>query len=102
MSNAGNPLPPSWGTKPIVATGEKPRQGPDLWERLERRAAEVSGKYDNDASLLLNDATDHFAGARPQADPRAWSQLLIYCPTGLLVKALCWRLYKRFTYRWRN
>ena len=40
------------------------------------------------AEGLLNEAADYFAATLPDVDPRAWRQLLTYCPDELLTAAL--------------
>lgn len=43
----------------------------------------------NFTEKLLNDAVDHIAGTHEQpTDPRAWDQLLIYCPRDALERRL--------------
>lgn len=43
----------------------------------------------NFTEKLLNDAADHIAVTREQpSDPRAWDQLLIYCPREALERRL--------------
>ncbi len=77
---------------------------PDLEKILERaqRRLEPDNGFDRDAELLLNDASDYFAGTLAEADPRAWQHLLIDAPTSVLGRALWRRLTNRFTHRWRN